>query len=174
MTEIEVKIRIGDAKAARERILALGAVVSRERRLEQDSLFDFDPPLLRPARRALRLRTVGKWAALAFKGEPQKSRSFKVREEFWTQVRDPRETRKILKALGLRETLSLRKHRTMLRKSRLTICIDETAVGNFLELEGERHEIVRFAKALGYGRADFVTASYPDLLAGREGTGGTA
>jgi adenylate cyclase class IV len=62
----------------------------------------------------------------------------------------------------------------MLRKSRLTICIDETEAGSFIELEGERHEIVRFAKALGYGRADFITASYPDLLAGREGTGGAA
>ena len=83
MTEIEVKIRIGDVKAARERILALGAVVSRERRLEQDSLFDFDRPLA-PRRRAGRsgCGRSGSGPPWPIKGEPQKSRSFKVREEF--------------------------------------------------------------------------------------------
>jgi len=174
MTEIEVKIRVDDIKAVREKILGLGAVVARERHLEENVLFDFDPPALRPARRALRLRIAGRRATLTFKGEPQKSRSFKVREEFETQVRDPKETRRILKALGLKEGFAYRKHRTVLRKSRLTICLDETAAGDFLELEGERHEIVRFAKALGFGRADFITESYVDLLAKGEKASGPA
>ena len=174
MTEIEVKIRVDDIKAVREKILGLGAVVARERHLEENVLFDFDPPALRPARRALRLRIAGRRATLTFKGEPQKSRSFKVREEFETQVRDPKETRRILKALGLKEGFAYRKHRTVLRKSRLTICLDETAAGDFLELEGERHEIVRFAKALGFGRTDFITESYVDLLAKGEKASGPA
>jgi predicted adenylyl cyclase CyaB len=171
MTEIEVKIRIEDVKAVREKILGRGAVVARERHLEENVLFDFDPPVLRPAHRALRLRTAGRRATLTFKGEPQKSRSFKVREELETQVRNAKETRKILKALGLKERFAYRKHRTVLRKSRLTICIDETAVGNFLELEGERHEITRFARSLGFRRADFITRSYIDLIRERSGTG---
>ena len=86
MTEIEVKIRIEDVKAVREKLLGLGAVVARERHLEENVLFDFDPPSLHPARRALRLRMAGRRATLTFKGEPRKSRSFKVREEFETQV----------------------------------------------------------------------------------------
>ncbi|MBP1659863.1 MAG: putative adenylyl cyclase CyaB [Candidatus Aminicenantes bacterium] len=171
MTEIEVKIRVDDIKAVREKILGLGAVVARERHLEENVLFDFDPPALRPARRALRLRIAGRRATLTFKGEPQKSRSFKVREEFETQVRDPKETRRILKALGLKEGFAYRKHRTVLRKSRLTICLDETAAGDFLELEGERHEITRFARALGFGRADFITRSYVEMLGERAGSG---
>ena len=171
MTEIEVKIRIDDPKAARQKILGLGAVVARDRHLETDVFFDFDNGALSGGRRALRLRSAGKRATLTHKGEPQRSRSFKVREEFETQVRDPKETRKILKALGLKETFSYRKHRTVLRKSRLTICIDETPVGNFVELEGERHEITRFARALGFGRADFLTLSYVEMIRDREGTG---
>jgi adenylate cyclase class 2 len=173
MTETEVKIRIQDPKAMREKLLGLGAVVSRERHLERNALYDFAAGELRAGRRALRLRTTGKRATLTFKGEPQKSRSFKVREEFETQVRDPKQMRKILKALGLRETFSYGKHRTVLRKSRLTICIDETPVGNYLELEGERHEIVRFARSLGYGRADFITLSYVEMIEDRERTGPT-
>jgi adenylate cyclase, class 2 len=171
MTEIEVKIRIDDPKACREKILGLGAVVARDRHFERNSLFDFDPPVLRPEHRALRLRSAGKRATLTYKGPRQKSRSFKVREELETQVRDPKEMRKILKALGLRETFAYAKHRTVLRKSRLTICIDETAAGNFIELEGERHEITRFARSLGFGRADFITLSYVDMLRDREPTG---
>lgn len=168
MIEIEVKLRIDDAKAARNKILDLGAVVARDRHLEENALFDFDPPRLRPARRTLRLRQAGKRATLTFKAEPRKSRSFKVREEFETHVNDPKQARRILEALGLRETFQYRKHRTVLRKARLTICIDETPVGCFLELEGERHEIVRFAKALGYKRADFITLSYVKMLAARD------
>jgi predicted adenylyl cyclase CyaB len=167
MTEIEVKIRIGDPKAVRERLLGLGAVVTRERHLEKNVLFDFATGALRAARRALRLRTTGKRATLTFKGEPQKSRSFKVRKELETQVRDPRELRKILRELGLKETFAYEKHRTVLRKSRLTICIDETTVGTFLELEGERHEITRFARALKFDRADFITRDYVEMIAER-------
>ncbi|HPW18215.1 MAG TPA: class IV adenylate cyclase [Candidatus Aminicenantes bacterium] len=174
MIEIEVKLRVGEAKAARERVLALGAVVVRERHLERNVLFDFAAGTLREGRRALRLRTTGRRATLTFKGEPRKSRSFKVREEFETQVRDPGQARRILRALGLRETVAYEKRRTVFRKARLTVALDETAAGNFIELEGERHEIVRFAKALGFGRADFVTASYVDLLTGGGKTAGPA
>jgi adenylate cyclase class 2 len=168
MTEIEVKIKIDDPKAIREKILGLGAVVARDRHLETNSLFDFDPPVLRPGHRTLRLRTAGKRATLTYKGERQKSRSFKIREEVETQVRNPKEMRTILKALGLKETFAYRKHRTVLRKSRLTITIDETPAGNFVELEGERHEITRFARALGFGRADFITRSYAGMIRDRE------
>lgn len=164
MTEIEVKIRIDDPKAIREKILGLGAAVTRDRHLEVNALFDFDPPALRPKGQALRLRQAGRRATLTFKGQPQKSRSFKVREEYETQVHDPKGLRRILKALGLRETFAYRKHRTVLCKSRLTITIDETPVGNFIELEGERHEITRFARALGYSRADFITLSYVEMI----------
>ena len=173
MTEIEVKIRIDDPKAIKEKILGLGAVVSRDRHLESNSLFDFDPPVLHQGHRTLRLRTAGKRATLTYKGERQKSRSFKIREEFETQVRSPKEMRTILKALGLKETFAYRKHRTVLRKSRLTITIDETPAGNFIELEGERHEITRFARSLGFGRADFITRSYAGLIRDGEKAGRT-
>ena len=174
MTEIEVKIRIQDPKAVREKLLGLGAALSRERHRETTALYDNAAGALRAGRRALRLRATGKQATLTFKGEPQKSRSFKVREEFETQVRDPKELRKILKALGLKETFAYTKHRTVFRKKRLTICIDETSVGNFLELEGERHEITRFARSLVFGRTDFITSDYVEMIVQAGEKGGSA
>ncbi|MGA2362415.1 MAG: class IV adenylate cyclase [Candidatus Aminicenantales bacterium] len=164
MVEIEVKIRIQDPESVRDKLLALGAAVTRDRLLEENVLYDFPAGTLKSGRRALRLRTSGKRATLTFKGSPQKSRSFKVREEFETGVSDSGQVRKILKALGLQPTFSYRKHRTLFRKGRLVICLDETPVGAFLELEGERHEIIRFARALGFGRADFIQTDYIEMI----------
>ena len=164
MVETEIKIRIRDLKALLEKLQALGVTIARDRILEENILYDFPAGTLRSGRRALRLRKSGKRATLTFKGSPQKSRSFKVREEFETGVGDWGQLRKILKALGLQPTFSYRKHRTSLRKGHLVICLDETPVGDFLELEGKRHEITRFARALGFGRADFIQADYIELI----------
>jgi adenylate cyclase class 2 len=164
MVEIEVKIRIQDPRSVRDKLLALGAAVTRDRVLEENVLYDFPAGTLKSDRRALRLRKSGKRATLTFKGSPQKSRSFKVREEFETGVSDSGQVRKILKALGLQPIFSYRKHRTLFRKGRLVICLDETPVGAFLELEGERHEITRFARALGFGRADFIQTDYIEMI----------
>ncbi len=168
MTEIGVRIRIDDPKAFRAKVLALGAVVARDRHLETSVLFDFASGALVAGRRALRLSRAGKRATLTYQGEPRGSRSFEVREALETQVRGAKEMAGILKALGLRETFRCRKHRTVFRKSRLTVRLDETAAGNFLELEGERHEITRFARALGFGRADFITRSYVEMIGDRD------
>ncbi len=168
MQEIEVKIRIDDPKALRDRLLAMGAAPARPRHEEENILYDFPDGRLRASHRALRLRTAGKRTVLTFKGAKQKSRSFKVREEFETDVANGRETRKILAGLGLQPVFAYRKHRTILRKDKLLITVDETSVGNFLEIEGKRHEIVRFAKSLGYSRADFITASYVGLILAAE------
>jgi adenylate cyclase class 2 len=101
---------------------------------------------------------------LTLKGPSRKSRSFKVREESETEVKKPRELARILKALGLKPSFSYRKDRTLFRKRRLTICLDETPAGAFIELEGERHEIVKFARHLGFTRKDFLTSSYVEIL----------
>jgi adenylate cyclase class 2 len=164
MLEIEVKIRIQDPESVRDKLLTLGAAVTRDRVLEENVLYDFPAGTLKSGRRALRLRKSGKRATLTFKGSPQKSRSFKVREEFETGVSDSGQVRKILQALGLQPTFSYRKHRTLFRKGHLVICLDETPVGAFLELEGERHEITRFARALGFGRADFIQTGYIEMI----------
>lgn len=44
------------------------------------------------------------------------------------------------------------------------LAFDETAAGNFIELEGPRRWIDRTAKQLGYSREDYITSSYLQLL----------
>jgi len=162
--ETEVKIRIRDLKSMRSRLLSIGAVVSHERHVEENVLYDFPSGTLRSRRSALRLRTAGRRVLLTFKGQPQESRSFKVREEFETPVGNGGQIRKILRGLGLQPAFIYRKHRTVLRVGRVTVALDETEIGDFIEIEGKRHEIVRLARSLGFSRTDFITASYVELL----------
>jgi adenylate cyclase class 2 len=168
MIEIEVKIRIGDPLEIKRRLIAQGCVVTMERFLEKNAFYDFRAGSLLAKKEALRLRTIGKRSWLTFKGPVQGSRSFKVREEFESEIRNAPQFRKILRALGFQPIFQYRKRRAHLRKGRLKICLDETSVGNFIELEGRRNEIVKFAKALGHTRADFVTRDYVQMIRSAE------
>lgn len=174
MIEIEVKIRIEDIRSLREKILLLGARLERERYFEENALFDYPSQTLYKKRQALRLRRMNNKIFLAFKGIPQKSRKFKIREEFETEVKNEKQLRKILSALGLMPVFSYQKYREVYRKKRLKICLDETAIGNFIELEGERNEIVKFAKALGFSKKEFIKLDYVQLMkkeTGKTGAG---
>jgi predicted adenylyl cyclase CyaB len=162
--EIEVKIKVENLESLRQNLLSLGARLERERFSEDNTLYDFHSRSLYQKRCALRLRLVGKKAFLTFKGTPQKSRSFKVREEFETEIRDEKQIKKILRALGFVPVFSYQKHRTLFRTSRLKICLDETAAGNFCEFEGERSDIIKFVKKLGSSRADLIKLDYVQLL----------
>ncbi len=174
MIEIEVKIKVGNPGEARRRLLAAGCALVKERALEADAFYDFADGGLAAKKTALRLRTVKKRSWLTLKGPARKSRSFKIREEFESEIRDPAAFRRILKALGLRIIFQTRKKRTLFRHGRLGVSLDETAVGDYIELEGRRSDIVRFAKGLGYGRKDFITLDYVRMIqeAGRKSENG--
>jgi predicted adenylyl cyclase CyaB len=174
MIEIEVKIRIQDPREAGRRLLALGCVLERERLLEEDAFYDFKDDGLSAKDRALRVRTIGRRSWLTLKGATRKSRSFKIREEFESEVRNPAAFRKILKALGLKPTFEYRKRRTHFRHGRLKISLDETPVGFYIELEGRRNEIVRFAEKMGFSRKDFITQDYVRMIRAAESEKGPA
>lgn len=164
MTEIEVKIRVEDANSARRKLLESGAKLLRERYFEENTLYDFRPRTLWHKRQALRIRNIGKKTYVAFKGTPQKSRKFKVREEHETEVKNRRQLEKILKSTGLIPCFRYQKHRTVFKRKSLTINLDEMSIGTFIELEGERNEIVAYAKTLGYSKSEFIKSDYVELL----------
>jgi predicted adenylyl cyclase CyaB len=171
MVEIEVKLRISSIRPLKERLLALGVKLDKERSLEENTLYDFSCGSLTRKRQALRLRTVGKKTFLTFKGPPLKSRKFKIREEFETEVKNAKQQKKILNSLGLIPAFSYKKHRTVFRKKNLKICLDETSVGHFIELEGKRKEIVQFAKSLGFSKKEFIQQDYIQLIKAHRGNG---
>jgi adenylate cyclase class 2 len=164
MIEIEVKIRVEDTKLLQKKILEKGAVIKKIRHLEENTLYDFSSRLLYKKQHAIRLRKIQKQHFLTFKGSPQKSRKFKMREEFETGVKNGKQMRKILKSLGLKPSFEYRKYRTVFKKKKLKICLDELTIGNFIELEGERNDIVQFAEELGYSKKDFIKDDYIQLI----------
>lgn len=162
--EIEVKIKIEDIEKLKARLAEHGANLIKARHREENTLFDFPSGNLYKKRCALRLRDENRKTFLTFKGPPLKSRKFKIRQEYETEVKNRRQLKKILKELGLIPTISYNKYRSVFKKKKLKICLDETSVGNFLELEGERQDIVQFARSLNFSKKDFIKMDYIQLI----------
>jgi adenylate cyclase class 2 len=164
MLEIEVKIKIEHLADIKDKILVQGATLIKDRQRHEDTFYDWPDLGLRQKHHALRVRTINKKTFLTFKGPEQKSRKFKIREEYETEVKNERHLRKILKSLGLQPVFQYSKFRTVFRIKKLAICLDETPIGPFLELEGQQSEIVKFALELGFSKDKFIKQDYVQLI----------
>ncbi len=168
--EIEIKLPVRDAAGLKERLRRAGFERVEPRRREMNLLFDDPEARLRRARCLLRLRTERGRSVLTFKGAPLASRHYKVRAEHEAEIADGEEFQRILEGLGLRETFRYEKFRTTYARPRERgkhrgglLEWDETPIGDFIELEGPRRWIDQVARALGFARRDYVTASYAAL-----------
>lgn len=162
-----MKVPVKDVAVAREAILRAGAQLEKERHIEEDTFFDLRSRVLTSQKHALRLRRKGRKTFLTFKGAPQKSRRFKVREEHETEVRNEKVLRRILRGLGFVAVFKYKKHRTVFRRGRLRISLDETPAGAFCEFEGERSDIVKFARTLGFKSGQMINQDYVQILTGQ-------
>jgi adenylate cyclase class 2 len=168
--ETEIKLEVRDLRAVRRRIRELGFWKAQSRHLESNTLYDFDDLRLWKARSLLRLRREGgKWL-VTFKGAPLESGDYKVRREIETRVEDGEQLEAIWKALGLRVAFVYEKYRTVYAEEPAArsargawLFLDETPIGNYLELEGPKRWIDRVAAKLGYRHEDYITASYASL-----------
>lgn len=174
--ETEVKIRIDNASALCARLKQLGFRRIHPRALEDNVLFDTPDRALRRARCLVRIREYGSRWTVTYKGTPDPDRFFKSRIELESQVDNPEAMRAILFKLGMHPVFRYQKYRAEFalgeqRRSRkptlevalLEIALDETPIGDYIELEGSRRSIDRGARALGYSRSDYITASYGAL-----------
>ncbi len=187
--EIEVKLKVRDAGALVSRLEALGA-----RKIgcvhEENTLFDTADEFFRKQEAILRLRReepaprgIGRNARergrvkardgiLTFKGLVDGANAagsrYKEREEIEFRVTNVARFAGVLRRIGMRPWFRYEKYRTTYASRRypgLKLELDETPIGAFLELEGPKRQIDRAARALGYSRADYITASYLELYA---------
>ena len=169
--EREIKLRFESPEQARAAVTAIGAEPLRERRLQEDRLFDWPDARLRKARNLLRVRQEAGNATLTFKGPPQPG-TMKVREEIETTVGDGSNLLTMLEQLGLRVVFRYQKYRQEFTHDGAVLAIDETPVGTYLEIEGDADRITTIASALGRTQTDYIVASYRDLfLRDREARG---
>ena len=161
--EREIKLDFGDADQARQAILATGATPLRGRRLQEDYLLDTPEDTLRRRRCVLRVRLECGKTMLTFKGPVQTS-PMKLRQELETVVGDGLLLLHVLEELGFRVWFRYEKYREEFAHANVTIAIDETPVGTFVEIEGGEHGILAFTAALGRSPDDFIVDSYRSLF----------
>jgi adenylate cyclase class 2 len=162
--ETEIKLPAADAATARRLLRPAGFRVSRRRVFEANTVFDTPDTILRASQRLLRVREAGGVITLTYKGPPAVGRH-KSREELELELSAAAPMAAILDRLGFRPVFRYEKYRTEYRQpGRAGVAtVDETPVGVFLELEGQPRWIDRTARALGFGEADYITASYGRL-----------
>jgi len=162
--EVEIKLRVSDLDRALAAIHSLGYELHHPREREANAVFDFRGSNLRRRGQLLRLRRFGRDAVLTFKGKFQEGRH-KQREEIETRVSDAEAAGIIIERLGLHPVFRYEKFRTEYHKPGEPgiITVDETPIGNFIELEGPGPWIDQAAALLGYNEGDYIKLSYAAL-----------
>jgi adenylate cyclase class 2 len=163
--EVEVKLPASDLDAVRHKLRGKGASLERERHDESNDLYDDSTGRLSSSGAALRLRRVPGEARLTFKGPARFEQGIKAREERETAVADGEEAAAILERLGFRRKFRYEKRREEWRLSDCAVCLDETPIGDFVEIEGDPAAIRRVVSDLELDFASAIPYSYARLYA---------
>ncbi len=163
-TETEVKIRLANRAAMLEALRAAGLTVSVPRQFEANTLYDTSDHSLRGRGMILRLRQLGDKAVITWKG-PGNPGPYKSRPELETSIGSFETLHQILVQLGYQPAFRYEKYRTEFvgEGAAGVVTLDETPIGDFLEVEGPGEWIDRTASQLGFGRRDYVLDSYARL-----------
>jgi adenylate cyclase, class 2 len=169
--EIEVKIRVQSLEPLRRKIMRLPAELETGRVFERNVVFDTARKKLRKSGILLRLRQQGARAVLTVKTPGPADSVYKVREETEVEIGDFAHMEKIIRAIGFREFFIYEKYREVFDAQGARIMVDETPIGNFIEIEGDPQRIDAIAAGLGFSRADYNSDSYYQLFlrSGRSG-----
>lgn len=164
--ETEVKIRLPELNRVPDRLKRSGFDLHSARQFESNILYDTSDQALRMGGMILRLRQSGDHSVITWKGPAERS-PFKSRPELETPVGSLETLGKILEHLGFEAMFKYEKYRTeyveRAQPEAGTLTIDETPIGNFLELEGPGDWIDEKARLLGFSREDYLLDSYGKL-----------
>lgn len=169
--ETEAKIRVASFTPVRRRLaMAEGRLVSA-RTLETNTLFDSADRSLVSGGRSLRVRRYGRQGVLTLKGVATVNAGLKSRIELETLVASPERMTEILSSLGFEPLFRYEKFREVWVVRGAEVCLDETPLGRFVEIEGRNAAIRKVVALLGLEGSEFLTASYPALwsMEGRPG-----
>lgn len=160
--EIEIKLRLPDKlEKIRRTLRDQGFRVSKSRALESNILFDTPKRLLRSHGKLIRVRRIGAHSLLTYKGPSEPGR-YKKRREIEMNFPDAYSLEQIFNEIGYHPIFRYEKFRTEYAKATNTgkVLLDETPIGNYLEIEGSPRWIDSTARLLGFSTADYITRSY--------------
>jgi adenylate cyclase class 2 len=163
--ETEVKIPLPTADGLPGRLRDAGFSVSVPREFESNTLYDTKDQRLRRSGMILRLRQIGEKNIITWKG-PSEPGPYKMRAELETGVGSLEIAEQILGQLGYQPLFRYEKYRTEFHQGNQApgvVTLDETPIGNFLELEGTGEWIDATASLLGFRPKDYVLESYGNL-----------
>lgn len=165
--EIEVKLPCEDLERVRESLRRRGGSPVKAMHFESNDLYDEASGRLSGEGCALRLRRSDGKALLTFKGPARFEKGVKIREERETEIADSEQMEAILAALGLRRRFRYEKRREEWELERCTIALDQTPIGDFIEVEGDPAAIRRAVAALELDFASALPYSYARLYQAR-------
>jgi adenylate cyclase class 2 len=171
--EIEVKLQLDGVEQLSSAGIALE--IETERHFEDNWLMDTADRNLCSREAILRVRSAAGKGTITFKekaGAGERESQFKKRIEIETAIADPQNALAILERLGYRKWFRYQKYRTVYRAAlpsgwTLHVMLDETPIGNFIELEGEEEAIAQAVEMLGVSPSDYILESYLVLQADR-------
>ena len=161
--EIEVKFYISNISTIRDKVISLGAE-SMGRIFETNICFEDSQKNLFKNRSLLRLRKDNR-TRLTFKSLPhtknhEKNTDFKILREQEVEVSDFAVMKSILESLGFHKERVYEKWRETFVFNGINLCIDEMPFGNFLEIEGEKEDIVEAASKTGMAWNNRILINY--------------
>jgi adenylate cyclase class 2 len=163
--EIEIKLPCENLEVARQKLRARNAVPVSPLHFESNDLYDDREGHLAGSGSTLRLRREKDKSILTFKGPARFEGGIKRREERETNVSDAVETDAILMGLGLARRFRYEKRREEWRLEDCVIALDQTPIGDFVEIEGDPPCIRRVVASLGLDSAQAIPYSYAKLYA---------
>jgi predicted adenylyl cyclase CyaB len=156
--ERELKFPVEGLEGVRERLVAMEAERVGPPAFEDNWLLDRQGELEKRGC-ILRLRmTEGRQAQLAFKGPRRFEGGVKVRVEHEVKVQGIDEARALMQSLGYVVMRRYQKVREEWQLGAVRVALDHTPIGDFVEFEGERGEVV--AKRCGFDAAKAERRSY--------------
>ena len=163
-SETEIKLRASDLPAIRRRLRAIGFRVHKRRIFESNVLLDTSDRTLAGKDEMIRIRRAGPKAKLTYKGKSQ-SGAHKSREEIETDILEPGTLEKIFGCLGLNPSFRYEKYRTEYKHAGQhgVVTVDETPIGNYIEIEGAPDWIDRTARRLGFTTGDYIKENYGEI-----------
>jgi len=158
-----MKIPVPSLAQVRGRLRERGGRLLEPAALEDNWVVDDGGRSLAATGRLLRVRRFGTSCLITLKGPASFSGGVKTRTELETGVADADTALAILAGLGFGPVRRYQKRRETWSFERVTVALDETPMGSFVELEGEGAVLAELAGTLGLDPHRAARGTYLDL-----------